>query len=81
MKEFKVYGSGCSKCEATVRLIDEIAAERGVPVLLRRVESMERIIREGIERTPTVFVDGVKVHAGGMPEREAVEAWFGPAES
>lgn len=78
MKEFKVYGSGCSKCEATVRMIGEVAAERGVEVRLLRVESMERIIREGIERTPTVFVDGVKVHAGGLPERAAVEAWFGP---
>jgi small redox-active disulfide protein 2 len=76
MMEVKVLGSGCANCRNTIRLIEEVARERGVEVRVEKVERMEDIVAAGVMRTPGVIVDGKLVHAGGVPRREAIAAWL-----
>ena len=76
MKQIKVLGTGCANCRNTVALIEEIAASKGVEIALEKVEKIEDIVRFGIMSTPGVVVDDVVVHAGGVPARAKVEAWF-----
>jgi small redox-active disulfide protein 2 len=76
MKDFKVLGSGCSKCIATARLIEEIAQTKGVGVQVEKVTDLTRILGYGVMSTPGVVIDGKVVHAGGVPARSKVEAWF-----
>lgn len=79
MKEVKVLGTGCANCRATVRLIEEVAQAQGVAVQVEKVERIEDIVASGVMRTPGVIVDGKVVHAGGVPNRDAVAAWLRPA--
>ena len=75
--EIKVLGTGCSNCKTTVKLVEEIAKEKGASVNLEKVEDIQDIMKFNILSTPGVVIDGVVVHAGGIPSREKVESWYG----
>lgn len=76
MKDIKVLGTGCANCKNTVRLIEEVAAEKGVSINLSKVEDLPSIMQYGVLSTPGVVVDGKLVHAGGVPERSKVAGWL-----
>lgn len=74
--DIKVLGSGCANCRNTIALIEQVAAEKGVPVTLSKVQEMQDIVAYGVMRTPGVVVDGKVVHAGGVPSRDKVAQWL-----
>lgn len=76
MKEIKVLGSGCANCRNTIRLIEEVATEKGVAIKLTKVEDLREIMQYGVMSTPGVVVDGKVVHAGGIPDRASIAAWI-----
>ena len=76
MKHIKVLGTGCANCRNTQKLIEEVAAAKGVAVQIEKVEDLKDIIKYGVMSTPGVVVDGKVVHAGGVPERSKVEDWL-----
>jgi small redox-active disulfide protein 2 len=77
MKTIKVLGTGCRNCETTAKLIEEIAAARGVAIELEKVTDMAAILGYGVMSTPGVVIDGQVVHAGGVPDRKKIEGWLG----
>jgi len=76
MKDVKVLGTGCSNCKNTIKLIEEVAQEKNHEITLEKVEDIQKIMSYGIMSTPGVVIDGVVVHAGGVPSREKIAAWF-----
>ena len=74
--DIKVLGTGCSNCKATVKLVEEVAKEKGAVITMEKVEDIKDIMTYDIMSTPGVVVDGKLVHAGGIPSREKVEQWF-----
>jgi small redox-active disulfide protein 2 len=76
MKNIKVLGKGCANCKATAKLIDEAAKAKGVEITLEKVEDIQDIMTYNIMSTPGVVVDGVVVHAGGVPSKDKVESWL-----
>jgi len=76
MKIVKVLGTGCANCKNTLKLIDEVATAKGIALQLEKVEQIQDIMTYGVMSTPGVVIDGKVVHAGGVPSRSTVEAWF-----
>jgi len=76
MKSIKVLGTGCANCRTTVALVEAVAREKGAPIELEKVEDLPAIMGYGVLSTPGVVIDGVVVHAGGVPARSKVERWF-----
>ena len=76
MKEIKVLGTGCANSNTTLKLIEEVAAEKGVAITLSKVEDLPEIMRYGVMSTPGVVVDGKVVHAGGIPARAKIAGWL-----
>ncbi|MGR5892744.1 thioredoxin family protein [Raoultella planticola] len=76
MKHVKVLGTGCSSCKTTIRLIQQVADERGVAVQLEKVESLPEIMKYKVMSTPAVVIDNIVVHAGGIPSRDMIESWL-----
>lgn len=74
--DIKVLGSGCANCRNTLKLIAEVAAEKGVAVQLDKVEDIQAIMRYGVLSTPGVVIDGKVVHSGGVPSRDKVAGWL-----
>lgn len=76
MKAIKVLGTGCANCKNTVKVIEEVAKQKGVEIALEKVENIQQIMTYNIMATPGVVIDGQVVHAGGIPARNKVESWF-----
>lgn len=76
MKSVKILGTGCANCRTTYALVEQVARDRGVAVTLEKVEDLPSIVAYGVMSTPGVVIDGRVVHAGGVPQRSAVESWF-----
>ncbi len=76
MKDVKVLGTGCANCRNTIKLIEEVARDKGAPITLEKVEDIKQIMTYGVMATPGVVIDGAVVHAGGVPARSKVETWF-----
>lgn len=74
--EIKVLGTGCANCTATLKLIEEVAAEKAVPVRLKKVEDLPTIMGYGVMSTPGVVINGKVVHAGGVPSRDKIVSWL-----
>ncbi len=76
MRDIKVLGTGCANCRTTIKLIEEVAAEKGVGIALSKVEDLPEIMKYGVMSTPGVVVDGKVVHAGGIPDRAKIAGWL-----
>lgn len=76
MKHVQVLGTGCAACRTTAARIEEAAARLGVTLALSKEEDLAVIAAFGVMQTPAVVVDGRLVHAGSVPEPEAIATWL-----
>ena len=76
MKDVKVLGSGCKRCEATEQMLRAEAARLGVDVKVEKVTDYALIAGFGVASTPGIVIDGKVVHAGGLPKTEDVAKWL-----
>ena len=77
--DIKVLGTGCANCKTTQKLIEDVAAEKGVAVQVAKVEDIQSIMGYGVMSTPGVVIDGQVVHAGGVPSRDRIAGWLAGA--
>lgn len=76
MKQVKVLGPGCARCQTTADMIQTEADRLGVAVAIEKVTDYAAIAGWGIAATPGIVVDGKVVHAGGLPKAEDVRTWI-----
>jgi small redox-active disulfide protein 2 len=76
MKDVKVLGPGCKRCEATADMVEAEAAKRGLEITVEKVTDYAAIAGFGIASTPGIVIDGKVVHAGGLPKPEDVAKWL-----
>lgn len=76
MKDIKVLGPGCKRCETTAQMLRDEAAKLGISVEVTKVTDYAEIAGFGIASTPGVVVDGKVVHAGGLPKVEDIGKWL-----
>jgi small redox-active disulfide protein 2 len=76
MKHIKVLGAGCANCKATYARIEKAAQDHGIEVQLEKIEDMAQIMAYGVMSTPAVIIDDQLVHAGGIPDKQKIDAWF-----
>jgi small redox-active disulfide protein 2 len=74
--DIKVLGTGCANCKTTLKLIEDVAAEKGVVVQLEKIEDIQAIMAYRVLSTPGVVIDGKVVHAGGVPSRDKIAGWL-----
>ncbi|MBP2296760.1 thioredoxin family protein [Azospirillum rugosum] len=76
MKDVKILGPGCKRCQATEQLVRTEAERLGVSVHVEKVTDYAAIAGYGIASTPGVVVDGKVVHAGGLPKADDIAKWL-----
>jgi small redox-active disulfide protein 2 len=76
MKNVKVLGSGCPRCQQTAELVKAEAAKLGVEIALEKITDYAAIAGFGIASTPGIVIDGKVVHAGGLPKAEDLAKWL-----
>ena len=76
MKDVKVLGPGCKRCETTAQMVRDEAARLGVDVSVEKVTDYAVIAGYGVASTPGIAIDGKVVHAGGLPKPEDLSRWL-----
>lgn len=76
MKDVKILGPGCKRCETAVDMVKAEAAKLGIDIKVDKVTDYAEIAKSGIASTPGIVVDGRVVHAGGLPKAEAIATWL-----
>lgn len=76
MKDIKVLGPGCKRCQQTEEMVKAEAARLGVDVTVEKVTDYAEIAGYGIMSTPGIVIDGKVVHAGGLPKPEDLATWL-----
>jgi small redox-active disulfide protein 2 len=76
MKEIKVLGPGCKRCDRTAEMVQFEADKLDLPVRIEKVTDYAAIAGYGIAATPGVVIDGKVVHAGGLPKPADLARWL-----
>lgn len=76
MKTVIVYGPGCKRCDTTATMVQTAADKLGLAVSIQKETDLARIAMAGVLSTPGIAIDGKLVHAGGLPDQTALEAWL-----
>ncbi|WP_128293535.1 thioredoxin family protein [Afifella aestuarii] len=76
MKDVKVLGPGCKRCETTEAMVRNAAERLGIEAKVQKVTDYAEIARYGVASTPGIVIDGKLVHAGGLPREDKLEEWL-----
>ncbi|WP_018076037.1 thioredoxin family protein [Novosphingobium nitrogenifigens] len=76
MKDVKVLGPGCKRCQATQAMVEAAARDLGLEVAVEKVTDYAEMAKYGILATPGIVIDGKVVHSGGLPREEDVRRWL-----
>ena len=76
MKDVKVLGPGCKRCQTTAEMVQAEADKLGIAIALEKITDYAAIAGYGIAATPGIVVDGKVVHAGGLPKAADIDAWL-----
>ena len=71
--EIKVLGTGCPKCKALAKAVDDAIAETGVSANVDKVEDINDIMAYGVMMTPALVIDGKVALSGKVPDKEGIK--------
>ena len=74
MKDIKILGTGCAKCNKLTDNTEAAAKELGLDYELEKITDMMRFADFGVMMTPALVVDGEVKAAGSIPKPEALRA-------
>ncbi len=76
MKDVKVLGLGCKRCDAAETMVKDAASKLGIDVKVEKITDYAEIAKFGIASTPSIVIDDTVVHAGGLPKEDALKSWL-----
>ena len=74
--KIEVLGTGCPKCQATVRNVEQAVKELGVQAEVVKVEDLSEITARGVMVTPALAIDGEIKCSGRIPTVEEIKNWL-----
>ena len=77
MKNIKIYGSGCKKCQKLYINTHEAIIGKESDYTVEKITDMESIIAEGIMSTPVMTIDGKKVITGQIASVKTIQEILG----
>jgi small redox-active disulfide protein 2 len=79
MRDIKILGTGCSKCEQLTKVTKTVADESGEPYRLEKVTDFMKFADYGVMITPALVVDGKVVAAGKVPSLDELRRYLAVA--
>ena len=76
MRNIKVLGPGCKRCQQTEDMVKAEAARLGIDIAVEKITDYAAIAGFGVLSTPGIVIDGKVVHAGGLPKADDVAKWL-----
>ncbi|MCG6403330.1 thioredoxin family protein [Vibrio fluvialis] len=76
MRHFKVLGSGCTNCQKTAALIEQVAHQLAIEVRVEKVTDLTAILHYQVMSTPAVVENEQAIHAGSVPNENMIRGWL-----
>ncbi len=77
MKELKILGTGCPKCQKLAETAENAARELGIDYRIEKMKDINDIMNFGVMVTPALVVDGDVKVAGKVPSVDEVKTMLG----
>lgn len=74
MVDFKILGSGCSKCVKLAENAEAAAKELGLTYTVDKITDRNQIIDAGVMMTPALMIDGKVKSSGKVLTPEQIKA-------
>ena len=71
--KFKIYGSGCTKCNLLAEHAETAARQLGISYKIEKVTDINSIIDAGVMHTPALAVNDKIVIEGKVPSAEMIK--------
>ncbi len=76
MKQIKVLGTGCAKCEKLANTIVEIAARENIATEVIKEKDLLEIMKYKVMSSPAIVIDDQVVHSGSVPDNDQITKWL-----
>lgn len=76
MQTVKILGSGCSKCKALERKMNDLQRDKNLDIVIQKVTQLDEITAYGVMFTPGLVIDGKLVCAGRIPSDPEILSWL-----
>ena len=73
MKDLKILGTGCPKCQKLAETAEAAAKELGIECQIEKVKEINKIMEYGVMVTPALAVDGEVKVSGKVPSVDEVK--------
>ena len=73
MKDVKVLGPGCARCEQLLELTRRAVREVGLECTVQKVSDIQEITKYGVMMTPALVVDGQVKVSGKVPSLDDIK--------
>lgn len=75
--KIEIYGSGCSKCKQTEKIVRLAVEELDSDATVEKVTDIMVIMEKGVVSTPALVIDGKVVLSGKVPTLEEAKTLIG----
>ncbi len=77
MKEVKVLGPGCPKCQELMKQTEQAIEELGLDCSVEKITDIMEITTYGVMMTPALVVDGQIKVVGKVPSLDDIKGMLG----
>jgi small redox-active disulfide protein 2 len=77
MKDLKILGTGCPKCQKLTETAEAAAKEMGIEYQIEKVTEISKIMEFGVMVTPALVVDGEVKVSGKVPGVDEIKTMLG----
>jgi len=74
VKQIKILGSGCARCERLADTARQAAEQLGIEYQMEKVKDLQEYPKYGLMMTPGLVVDGELKVQGKVPSVEEIKA-------
>jgi small redox-active disulfide protein 2 len=69
MKDVKILGTGCAKCNQLLDAVKKVIAAENIEASIEKVEDIQKIMTYNVLSTPALVVDGEVRCKGRVPDQ------------